>query len=317
MAKRYDEWEGEHYDGSSIRGAMKGWNKHGVCSEDSWPYDPKNAGELTVARQRAALGIRLGAYFRVRHLHLNHVHSALNEAGIVYASANVHEGWDDVDRTGRIPFRRKSLGGHAFAMVGYDEDGFWIQNSWTKRWGNGGFGHMSYEDWIENGYDCWVARLGVPIGGLALEEGVAAERLTKSDHIPREAAVLTDIRLHFVNLGNDGRFSQSGLYSSSKKTVEEIVEKGLREQFRRWGGPRRLLLYAHGGLSNEKGAALGINRMRLPFLANQIYPLYFMWETGIVDSVKGIVEDAFRRRPFTGWQDDMKGRFQDSHGRSD
>ena len=31
MAKRYDEWEGENYDGSSIRGAMKGWLRHPGC----------------------------------------------------------------------------------------------------------------------------------------------------------------------------------------------------------------------------------------------------------------------------------------------
>src|SRR5262245_37381127 len=32
LAKRYDEWPGENYSGSSARGAMKGWHKHGVCS---------------------------------------------------------------------------------------------------------------------------------------------------------------------------------------------------------------------------------------------------------------------------------------------
>src|SRR5437870_4530726 len=32
MARRYDEWPGEKYSGSSARGAMKGWQKHGVCS---------------------------------------------------------------------------------------------------------------------------------------------------------------------------------------------------------------------------------------------------------------------------------------------
>ena len=31
MARRYDEWPGEKYSGSSARGAMKGWHKHGVC----------------------------------------------------------------------------------------------------------------------------------------------------------------------------------------------------------------------------------------------------------------------------------------------
>src|SRR5687768_2359815 len=36
MARRYDEWPGVKYEGSSARGAMKGWHKHGVCSERHW-----------------------------------------------------------------------------------------------------------------------------------------------------------------------------------------------------------------------------------------------------------------------------------------
>lgn len=31
LARRYDEWPGEGYEGSSARGAMKGWVRHGVC----------------------------------------------------------------------------------------------------------------------------------------------------------------------------------------------------------------------------------------------------------------------------------------------
>jgi len=38
MARRNDEWDGENYSGSSARGAMKGWHKHGVCSQAAWPY---------------------------------------------------------------------------------------------------------------------------------------------------------------------------------------------------------------------------------------------------------------------------------------
>src|SRR5262245_51800469 len=36
LARRYDEWPGEDYEGSSARGAMKGWHKHGVCAESLW-----------------------------------------------------------------------------------------------------------------------------------------------------------------------------------------------------------------------------------------------------------------------------------------
>ena len=37
LARRYDEWPGENYSGSSARGAMKGWHKHGVCRDRMWP----------------------------------------------------------------------------------------------------------------------------------------------------------------------------------------------------------------------------------------------------------------------------------------
>jgi hypothetical protein len=47
--------------------------------------------------------------------------------------------------------------------VGYDSQGFWIQNSWGPRWGKGGFARVGYEDWLANGFDAWVARLGAPI----------------------------------------------------------------------------------------------------------------------------------------------------------
>ena len=41
MARRYDDWPGEGYEGSSARGAMKGWMRHGVCSDALWPVTLK------------------------------------------------------------------------------------------------------------------------------------------------------------------------------------------------------------------------------------------------------------------------------------
>ena len=37
MARRHDEWPGEEYDGSSLRGAIHGWKNMGVCTEEEWP----------------------------------------------------------------------------------------------------------------------------------------------------------------------------------------------------------------------------------------------------------------------------------------
>ena len=168
MAKRYDEWPGEGYSGSSARGAMKGWHKHGVCTEDIWKYI-FNKPDTTLTNERAAEAARrpLGAYFRVNHKDLVSMHCAIAEVGILYATAHVHEGWNPskVKGTGIIPYtpQSKRIGGHAFAIVAYDERGFWIQNSWNQGWGKGGFALISYDDWLANGTDVWVARLGVPV----------------------------------------------------------------------------------------------------------------------------------------------------------
>ena len=69
--------------------------------------------------------------------------------------AQVHTGWDDVSEDGVIRFDEKSKpeGGHAFLLVGYDENGFWIQNSWGNDWANRGFARITYTDWQTNGMD--------------------------------------------------------------------------------------------------------------------------------------------------------------------
>ena len=129
MARRFDEWTGEDYDGSSIRGALRGFFNNGVCLEEDWPCHAADAGVLTLDRARAARSVVLGAYYRVQPS-IADMHAAIHEAGAVYASARVHDGWfEPVD--GRIaPHPPSPQGGHAFAIVGYDAEGFWVQNSW-------------------------------------------------------------------------------------------------------------------------------------------------------------------------------------------
>jgi hypothetical protein len=41
MARKYDEWPGENYEGSSARGAMIGWVRHGVCADAKWKSNMK------------------------------------------------------------------------------------------------------------------------------------------------------------------------------------------------------------------------------------------------------------------------------------
>ena len=45
------------------------------------------------------------------------LHTALTEVGILFATASVHDGWDDVGANGVIPWRSGTAGGHAFTIV--------------------------------------------------------------------------------------------------------------------------------------------------------------------------------------------------------
>lgn len=47
------------------------------------------------------------------------------------------------------------LGGHAIAIIGYDEEGFIIRNSWGKSYGYDGYSHMKYED-FNKFYEIWT-----------------------------------------------------------------------------------------------------------------------------------------------------------------
>src|SRR5471032_788545 len=108
LARRYDEWPGEKYEGSSARGAMKGWHKHGVCSLTHWAKND-GAGIRHPLRFAEALSRPLGAYLRVNHKDIIAMHSAIAEVGVLYATASVHDGWDKVGANGIIAYDASSI----------------------------------------------------------------------------------------------------------------------------------------------------------------------------------------------------------------
>lgn len=295
MARRYDEWPGEKYDGSSARGAMKGWHKHGVCDESVWRYDPKKPdARLTETRIADAANRPLGAYFRVNHKDLVAMHAALAEVGILYATATVHAGWEAVSADGLIPLQDEILGGHAFAIVAFDERGFWIQNSWGPDWGQQGFALASYQDWLINGTDIWVARLGAPV---ILEAAVKGAAPGRSGVMRAKSYSYPELRPHIISIGNDGALRDDGIFGTSAAEAEEIIKQDFPRITRNWK-KKRLLLYAHGGLVSEESAIQRVSDYRKVLLDAEVYPLAFSWKSDAWTTIKNILEDAqSRRRP--------------------
>ncbi len=283
MARRFDEWTGEDYEGSSIRGALRGFFNCGVCLERDWPYRAAEAGLLTLERARAARNILLGAYYRVQPS-IADMHAAIHEAGAVYVSARVHDGWFD-PADGRIePQPPSPQGGHAFAIIGYNSEGFWVQNSWGPSWGHDGIALWGYADWSRGITDCWVLRIGVPTPSAFEVRARSRFGVTEGGSEPQTTPRRMEIAGHFAHL-DDGRFYDRGRYHSNAQDVQQTFAY-LAENLKTYP---RLLLYAHGGLNSPKASASRIAAMKDTFKKNGIYPFHFMYDTGLMEELKDVV----------------------------
>ena len=83
LARRYDEFPGEEDIGSSLRGAFKGWSKHGVCKADTWPFDKSEPDLSDATFMREAGEVPLGAYYRVNVQRIDDLQSAITELNAI------------------------------------------------------------------------------------------------------------------------------------------------------------------------------------------------------------------------------------------
>lgn len=312
LARRYDEYDGEDYEGSSCRGAIKGWFHNGVCLEEDWPYEPDKSNPARYGFATRATQNTLGVYYRVDTKSVTDMQAAIHQHGAIFVSAYTHGGWDAVPATPApvchpdlpaIPFdgRPSRERGHAFALVGFNRSGFLVQNSWGDRFGAGGFAVLSYLDWLANGMDAWVVSLGVP--------GVVAGQLASTTFdgegrvaISADRSKWWDAGLayqHSVVFGNDGRIQRYLTEDEPPRKLQQQVfalpDRWFRE--RPADEPKRLVLYAHGGLNSEDDAIKRASAMGRYFIGNGCYPIFLVWKTGLMESLRNIFEDAHRKQP--------------------
>jgi hypothetical protein len=304
MAKKHDEWPGEDYAGSSCRGAIRGWKNMGVCSEADWPYSVDDPGELTVSRAKAARSCTLGAYYRLRP-EINDYHTALNEVGAIFVSADVHSGWFNPKAANKqlatITPSTTIEGGHAFALVGYNSHGFIVQNSWGPKWGSKGHALWLYDDWLQHISDGWVFRLAVPtpsIFGLS-----ARSQMTADAESGKSAPKRLEIAGHFVHF-DDGNFKERGDYWSTPDDIRrtaELIKQSVNDKA--YG---HLLIYAHGGLNSPGASARRIRALKEGFKRNHIYPFHIMYDTGLGEELKDAVSRAFSSERTKGFFRDLQ-----------
>lgn len=348
MARVYDKWPGEDYEGSSCRGAMKGWHRHGVCSEKLWPYRAKGRVSFVKPKpgwQQDAATRPLGAYYRINKDAIADMQAAIHEVGAIYVSAVVHEGWF-LKKHSKLPLIKmvsSETGGHAFAMVGYTPEGFIVQNSWGPDWGYHGFAIMSYQDWVQHGTDAWVAVLGAPMmvqiedrtrSSISLRDvadGKAEwswrpERAGKVyEYKNKDVQPLSESKAyeHSVVLANNGRPLNRFLNVEDAAAAVKEAAFSLPLQWLQQQQAPKLAIYAHGGLNDEEDSIKRIRVMAPYFRENGIYPLFITWRTGFRESISGMLKDQVGRfwapqqeEPVHGWVSDWKRQIAEAKDRS-
>jgi hypothetical protein len=142
-----------------------------------------------------------------------------------------------------------------------------------------------------------IAALNAPPGA---DSGAASRDADMRDLTPDDFKLL---RAHVVNL-RMGALSSGGVFTSSAEDVQAIFNEHL-PAFMRSHPKLRLVFFAHGGLNDEL-QSLKNARNRIEFYRqNGCYPIFFVWETGVKETLFDILGDFIGIGPGRGILDTL------------
>ncbi|MFT6290215.1 MAG: hypothetical protein ACJAR2_000802 [Ilumatobacter sp.] len=290
MAQTYDR--ATHEEGSTLLGALIGWQRRGVTTLDLWPYAPGDEtgelhGRITLNRLNDARTRQMPseAYQWVAPTNVNAMKAALVARKLLYVSATIHSGWsrpfgsdpahpsknitvidhraDDVER-----------GGHAFLIVGYSTTGFWVYNSWGERWGAHGYALLPFEAWLETGMDAWV--IDIPDAATWPKAPAAATpELVAADN-PQDADIVNRMWRHVVPLTDEGTLGADGPYACDDAMLRNMFYL-FKEETTDWARPR-LLIFADDGSRDMTATIKRLAGLCDRLMAEEIYPLFLVWD---------------------------------------
>lgn len=118
IAQFLDEWEGENYEGTSVRAGAKVLSQLGFISRYEW-------AKSSVSLQ-----------------------NALFTVGPVVVGTNWYEGMMEPDENNTIDVTGDIVGGHAYLLysVNLKTQKYGVKNSWSSDWGENGKCTISFED---------------------------------------------------------------------------------------------------------------------------------------------------------------------------
>jgi C1A family cysteine protease len=165
LSRLFLYWNSRNYHGATqadtgtyVRAAFMAMKEHGVCDENSWPYDIAEFTHRPPLRcyENADSNKILDAYSidTTGTSRLDQVELALRAHMPVVFGTDVGQEFLDYrgdDKTFTPP--PSSKGGHAMVIVGVDRSStrrrFYVRNSWGTGWGDGGY------CWFDESYILW------------------------------------------------------------------------------------------------------------------------------------------------------------------
>jgi len=100
------------------------------------------------------------------------------------------------------------------------------------------------------------------------------------------------LKRHVINL-RQGEFSNTGDFCTTEADLAALIDRSLTD----WiaarkpdAPPPKLMIYAHGGLNREEAGLAYAASLIDWWLANDIYPIFFVWETGLIESLLQLIE---------------------------
>jgi hypothetical protein len=150
--------------GCRIANALTCLNAYGACEERYHASVRGTNSDVFVAPNTAAMvsarSFMISGYSGV--FNLLSIKESLSHGNPVVAGIPVYSSLEskEVDATGVVPMpgpREPLLGGHAVALIGYDDATKLVKfhNSWGTNWGDKGYGYIPYKFLETLSFDAW------------------------------------------------------------------------------------------------------------------------------------------------------------------
>lgn len=152
--------------GVYLRDVCKALQKYHVCDENCWPYDIAKFSMAPPLKAYRQANLHKQLQYQAVPQDLQTLKTTLANHLPILIGVSVYESFESEEamKTGIIPLPDKTaekfLGGHALALVGYNENTrrFLVQNSWGTTVGQEGFFELPYDYLLDADLaaDFWV-----------------------------------------------------------------------------------------------------------------------------------------------------------------